>query len=71
MNALGSGSAAAKVPVPLESFSPIAMSRLEGSPVVRSPQQLRLHRALEEVGWTGVMDDFNEAARLEGVNRTV
>jgi len=40
------------------------MSRLEGSPVVRSPQQLRLHRALEEVGWTGAIDEFNEAARL-------
>jgi len=26
--------------------------------VVRSPQQLRLHRALEEVGWTGAMDEF-------------
>lgn len=32
--------------------------------MVRSPQQLRLHRALEEVGWTGVINEFNEAARL-------
>ena len=40
------------------------MSRLEGRPVVRSPEQLRLHRALEEVGWTGVIDEFNDAARL-------
>ena len=47
-----------------QSFNATAMSRLEGSPVVRSPQQLRLHRALEEVGWTGVINEFNEAARL-------
>jgi hypothetical protein len=33
--------------------------------VVRSPQQLRLHRALEELGWTGVIDEFNDAARLK------
>jgi len=31
--------------------------------VVRSPQQLRLHRALEELGWTGMIDEFNEAIR--------
>jgi hypothetical protein len=64
MNALGSGSAAAKVPVPPQTLSPIAMSRVEGRPAVRSPLQLRLHRALEELGWTGEIDEFNEAARL-------
>jgi hypothetical protein len=37
---------------------------LEGSPVVRSPEQLRLHHALEELGWTGAIDEFNDAARL-------
>jgi hypothetical protein len=31
---------------------------------VRSPEQLRLHRALEELGWTDEMDEFNDAARL-------
>jgi hypothetical protein len=40
------------------------MSRWEGCPVVRSPKQLRLHRALEEIGWTGVIDEFN-ADRLK------
>ncbi len=40
------------------------MSSLEGRPVVRFPEQLRLHRALEEIGWTGVIDEFNDAARL-------
>ena len=45
-------------------LNPTAMSRLEGRPVVRSPEQLRLHRALEELGWTGVIDEFNDAARL-------
>jgi hypothetical protein len=39
------------------------MSRLEGRPVVRSPKQLRPHRALEELGWTGVIVEFNEATR--------
>jgi hypothetical protein len=39
------------------------MSRGEGRPVVRSPEQLRLHQALEELSWTGV-DEFNAAARL-------
>ena len=37
----------------------------EGYPVVRSPAQLRLHRALEKLGWTGVIDKFNDAARLK------
>ncbi len=50
--------------VPSPSFNPTAMSRLEGRPVVRSLEQLRLHGALEELGWTGLIDDFNDAARL-------
>jgi hypothetical protein len=37
---------------------------VEGRPVVRSPQQLRLHPALEELGWAGEIDEFNEAARV-------
>jgi hypothetical protein len=41
------------------------MGRLEGRPVVRSPKQLRLHPALQEAGWTGVIDEFNAAARLK------
>jgi hypothetical protein len=39
------------------------MSRLEGRPVVRPPKQLRLHRALEELGWTGAIDEFNEVTQ--------
>jgi hypothetical protein len=50
--------------VPSQPFNPTAMSWWVGSPVVRSPEQLRLHRALEELGWTGVIDEFNDAARL-------
>jgi hypothetical protein len=46
-----------------QSFNPTAMSRLEGRPVVRLPEQLRLHRALERIGWTGVIEEFNDAAR--------
>ncbi len=52
------------VRLPPQSFNPTAMNRLEGRPVVRSPEQLRLHRALEELGWTDEMDEFNDAARL-------
>jgi hypothetical protein len=52
--------------VPRQSFNPTAMSRLEWRPVVRSPQQLRLHPAMKEFCWTGVMDELNDAARLKG-----
>jgi hypothetical protein len=31
--------------------------------VVRTSNQLRLHPALAEIGWTGVIDGFNEATR--------
>jgi hypothetical protein len=48
-----------------QSFNPTAMSRLVGHPVVRSPEQLRLHPAMKELGWTGVIDEFNAAARLK------
>ena len=51
--------------VPPQSFNPTAMRRLGARPVVRSPEQLRLHRALEGVVWTGVLDEFNEAASLK------
>jgi hypothetical protein len=50
--------------IPQKSSNPIETSRLEGRPVVRSPEQLRLHPALKEIGWTLVMDEFNEAARI-------
>jgi hypothetical protein len=46
-------------------LNPIARSRLEVRPVVRSPEQLRLHPALDELGWTGVIDELNDAARLK------
>jgi len=48
-----------------QSFNPTAMSRLVGHPVVRSPEQLRLHPAMKELGWTGVIDELNAAARLK------
>ena len=35
-----------------------------GRPVTRLPGQLRLHPALDELGWIGVTDEFNEAAGL-------
>ena len=48
--------------VPPQPFDRTTMNRLEGRPVVRSPEQLCLHRALKEIGWTGVIDEFNGAA---------
>ena len=45
-------------------FNPTAVSRVEGRPVVRSPEQLRLHRALVELDWFGVIGELNEAVRL-------
>jgi hypothetical protein len=47
-----------------QSFNPTAMTRLEWRPVVRSPEQLRLHRALDKLGWTGLINELNDAARL-------
>ena len=45
-----------------------AMSRLEGRPVARFPQHLRLHRALDELGWVG--EDELNAAQREGHSAT-
>jgi hypothetical protein len=44
------------------SFNPTTMSRVEGRPVLRFPQELRLHRALDELGWVDE-DELNSAAR--------
>jgi hypothetical protein len=58
-------SAEAPSAVSIEPFDPTAMSRVEWRPVFRSPGSLRPHRALEELGWTGGLDEFNDAtARL-------
>jgi hypothetical protein len=51
--------------VPPQPFNPTAINRLEGRPVVRSPEQLRLHPALQELGWTVAIDEFNDAGRLK------
>jgi hypothetical protein len=47
-----------------QSLNPTGISRLEGRPVVRSPEQLRLHRALDELDWAGGIGELNEAVRL-------
>jgi hypothetical protein len=52
------------VAVPPESFNPTRMSPRVWCPVVRCPRQLRLHPALDELGWSGGIDEFNEAALL-------
>jgi hypothetical protein len=49
---------------PPRSFNPTGMSRLDPRPVVRSPQQLRLHPALEELDWAGEIDEF-KSRRVE------
>lgn len=53
-----------KLPTPL-SFDPTRMHRLEGHLVVRSPEQLRLHRVLKELGWTAAIDEFNDNVKLK------
>jgi len=49
--------------VPPQSFNPTAVSRLEWLAVVRSPEQLRLHPALEELGWVSLISELNKAVR--------
>jgi hypothetical protein len=49
---------------PLQSFNPTVMSRSDGRSAVRFPEQLQLHPALKEIGWMGLVDEFNDAARL-------
>jgi len=43
---------------------PNTMRRLEGRAVTCVPEQLRLHQALDELGWTSA-DELNDAARLK------
>ncbi len=38
--------------------------------MIRFPEQLRLHRALDELGWAGAIDDFNDAARVKNQSAT-
>jgi len=40
------------------------MRRLEGRAVTCVPEQLRLHQALDELGWTSA-DELNDDARLK------
>jgi hypothetical protein len=47
--------------VPPQPFNPTAMSRLEGRPVVRSPEYLRPHPALVELDWVGLIGELNGA----------
>jgi len=54
------------IPCQLQPFNLTVVSRSEGRPVVRFPEQLRLHRALDGLGLTGVLGDLNEAARVKG-----
>lgn len=51
-------------PDPAVRFNPTAMSRQPGRPVVRCPEQLQLHPALLEIGWTAAIAELNDAARL-------
>jgi hypothetical protein len=42
--------------------NPPLCKQLDGRPVLRSPQQLRLHRALDELGLTATVQEFDGAA---------
>ena len=39
-----------------------ATDRTGGRPIVRSPKDLHLHPALENLGWSGLLDELNDAA---------
>jgi hypothetical protein len=49
-------------PRPKPAQSTAAISRAEGRPTVRSPKDLHLHPALEKIGWSGLVDELNDAA---------
>lgn len=51
---------------PPSAFNPIELKPFQPRPVVRGPGQLRLHPAMEELGWKGLVDELNGAARLRG-----
>jgi hypothetical protein len=53
------------IPCQPEPFTLTTMSRSQWRPVGRSPGQLRVHPAMTELGWTGVIDELNDAARLK------
>jgi hypothetical protein len=44
---------------------PTLLNQPGAHPVVRFPGQLRLHHALLEIGWTGMIDELNDAAHLK------
>lgn len=46
-------------------LNPNAIARPWGRPVTRLRGKLQLHRALQEIGWTGVIDEFNAVDRLK------
>lgn len=46
-------------------FNHAKLRRLNWRPVVRAPQMLKLHPALDEFGWTGGIGEINDAARLK------
>ena len=48
--------------------SALATSCTEAHPVLRSPKQLRLHPALDELNFIEVVGELNRAARLESQN---
>lgn len=55
------GSVTSTIP---STFAPTTTNRPVGRPAVRTPEQLRMHHALQELGWTGV-DEPNNAAQLK------
>src|SRR5271157_2057722 len=56
---------------PVDQFQPhLVMRRAEGRPVVHSPENLHLHRALVELDLIDAVDELNEAARLKDGRRT-
>jgi hypothetical protein len=59
------GSRASEVISTAPPFNPIVMGGIEGRSVFRSPEHLRLHPALIELGWIGEIAEVNGAERLK------
>jgi hypothetical protein len=53
---------------PSSSLDQLGNQRSLGRPVVRSPQQLRFHPAIEKLGWTCTVDELNATTRVTGLS---
>lgn len=60
-----SGDPSAVMPAGSPTLNSVVCKPFEGRSVVRSPSELRVHRALDELRLTNTVEELNEAARLD------